>query len=277
MRAGTSICNLTVGDFDPRQFPIPERLRTGITQALEAGETNYPPSDGVQELRQSVQRYYRRELGLDYPLESVLIAGGARPLIYATYRAVVDEGDRVMYPLPSWNNTHYVHMVGAKGVPIPCTSEDRFLPTLEALAPELPTARLAVPQLAAQSDGHGDRARSAARHLRRDRRREPASRGDRRAAALPHVRPHLLAALRRRDEARHAARARAGDGALHDLRGRHLQGVRGHGRARGVVRRARRRHRAHERDPRTRRRVGAARRTVRDRRTARRCIRPRGV
>lgn len=142
VRGGTAVCNLTVGDFDPRQFPIPAQLRLGIEKALEQGETNYPPSDGVPELRQAVQRYYRRELGLDYPLESVLIAGGARPLIYAIYRAVVDPGDRVLYPLPSWNNTHYIHMLGARGVPIPCTSENRFLPTLEALAPELPTARL---------------------------------------------------------------------------------------------------------------------------------------
>jgi aspartate aminotransferase len=142
VRSGKSICNLTVGDFDPKHFPIPEQLRNGITKALEAGETNYPPSDGVPELRQSVQRYYQRELGLDYPLESVLIAAGARPLIYAIYRAVVDEGDRVVYPLPSWNNTHYIHMLGAVGVPIPCTSENRFLPTLDDLAPELATARL---------------------------------------------------------------------------------------------------------------------------------------
>lgn len=142
VRAGTPVCNLTVGDFDPKQFPIPARLRTGIQKALENGETNYPPSDGVLELRQSVQRYYRRGLGLDYPIESVLIAGGARPIIYAIYRAVVDAGDRVLYPLPSWNNTHYIHMLGAEGVPIPCTSENRFLPTLGQLAPELPAARL---------------------------------------------------------------------------------------------------------------------------------------
>ena len=142
VRAGQSICNLTVGDFDPKQFPIPERLRTGIAKALDDGETNYPPSDGIAELRQAVQRYYRRGLGLAYPLESILIAAGARPLIYATYRAVVDEGDRVLYPLPSWNNTHYVHMLGAHGVPIPCTSANRFIPTLEDLAPELPKARL---------------------------------------------------------------------------------------------------------------------------------------
>lgn len=142
VRDGTPVCNLTVGDFDPRQFPIPAHLRTGIQAALEHGETNYPPADGVLDLRQAVQRYYQRQLGLDYPLESVLIAGGARPLIYAMYRAVVDPGDRVLYPLPSWNNTHYIHMLGARGVPIACTSENRFLPTLAALAPELATARL---------------------------------------------------------------------------------------------------------------------------------------
>ncbi|MFI5244263.1 MAG: pyridoxal phosphate-dependent aminotransferase, partial [Gemmatimonadales bacterium] len=111
-------------------------------KALEQGETNYPPSDGVPELRQAVQRYYRRELGLEYPLESILTAAGARPLIYATYRAVVDEGDRVLYPAPSWNNTYYIHMLGARGVPIPCTRENRFQPTLGNIAPELPTARL---------------------------------------------------------------------------------------------------------------------------------------
>jgi aspartate aminotransferase len=142
VRGGKTICNLTVGDFDPKQFPIPCLLRTGITKALEGGETNYPPSDGVPELRQAVQRYYQRELGLNYPVESILIAAGARPLIYAIYRAVVDAGDRVLYPLPSWNNVHYIHMVGAHGVPIPCTGANRFLPTLEQLAPELPAARL---------------------------------------------------------------------------------------------------------------------------------------
>ena len=63
VRSGTPVCNLTVGDFDPKQFPIPAHLRTGIQKALDGGETNYPPSDGVPELRQAVQRYYDRERG----------------------------------------------------------------------------------------------------------------------------------------------------------------------------------------------------------------------
>lgn len=74
--AGRSVCDLTVGDFSPRQFPIPRLLRDGIEAALARGETNYPPSNGVLELRQAVQRLYARELGLEYPVESVLVAGG---------------------------------------------------------------------------------------------------------------------------------------------------------------------------------------------------------
>src|SRR4029077_8063312 len=52
--AGREVCNLTVGDFDPREFPLPRKLADGIRAALDAGHTNYPPSNGVLELRKSV-------------------------------------------------------------------------------------------------------------------------------------------------------------------------------------------------------------------------------
>jgi len=140
--AGRAICDLTVGDFDPRQFPIPERLRGAIARALERGETNYPPATGMPELRQAVRRFYVRELGLSYPLESVLIAAGARPAIYCLFRTVCDPGDRVVYPVPSWNNNHYVHLVQGSGVPVECTPLERFLPTAAALREQLAGARL---------------------------------------------------------------------------------------------------------------------------------------
>lgn len=142
VREGREICNLTVGDFDPRQFPIPPLLREGIVDAYERGETNYPPSDGMPELREAVREYYERELGWRVPLGAVLIASGARPLIYGTFRALVDPGDRVVYPVPSWNNNHYTQMTGAQPVPVPCSAESRFLPTPEAIARVLPGARL---------------------------------------------------------------------------------------------------------------------------------------
>lgn len=140
--AGTAVCDLTVGDFDPRHFPIPERLAGAIHEALSRGETNYPPANGVPELRHAVRRLYARELGLDYALECVLVASGARPVIYSAYRALCDPGDRVIYPVPSWNNNHYTHLAGGAGVPVVCRPEERFMPTPEALRPVLPGARL---------------------------------------------------------------------------------------------------------------------------------------
>ena len=73
---GKEVCNLTVGDFNSRYFPIPEPLLDGIRQALAEGETNYPPSNGIPELRKAVTEYSAREWGARYPQESVLIAGG---------------------------------------------------------------------------------------------------------------------------------------------------------------------------------------------------------
>ena len=140
--AGHRICDLTVGDFDPRQFPIPELLGEAIRGALARGETNYPPSNGMATLREAVVAWYSRDLGLDYPVDSVVIASGSRPVIYALYRTVCDPGDRVVYPVPSWNNNHYVHLVGAHGVPVACGPEDRFLPRRGAIARALPGARL---------------------------------------------------------------------------------------------------------------------------------------
>jgi aspartate aminotransferase len=142
VKAGRPICNLTVGDFDPQQFPVPELLATATVAALQNGETNYPPANGVARLREAIQRFYARELGLHYPEDSILVAGGARPVIYATYRAVCDPGDRVVFPIPSWNNNHYCHMVGAEGIPVLCGPEHRFLPTPAQLRANLAGARL---------------------------------------------------------------------------------------------------------------------------------------
>lgn len=139
---GRPVLNLTVGDFAPREFRIPRPLEEAIARALAAGQTNYPPSDGLAELRRAVRDFYAIALGLEYPIESVLVAGGARPVIWATYQAILDPGDVVVYPVPSWNNNHYCHLVGARGVAVPTRSENGFLPTADELAPHLAGASL---------------------------------------------------------------------------------------------------------------------------------------
>jgi aspartate aminotransferase len=139
---GRDICNLTVGDFAPKEFRIPYKLNELIAEALAAGETNYPPADGVKELRHAVVRFYKDAFNLTYPLESTLIAGGARPVIFAAYASIVDPGDRVIFPTPSWNNNHYTYLVGGKPVEIVVGPETNFLPTAELLLPHIRDARL---------------------------------------------------------------------------------------------------------------------------------------
>jgi aspartate aminotransferase len=139
---GAAICNLTVGDFDPAYFPVPTELLDATRVALAEGHTNYPPSDGVLQLREAVARFYARELGLSYPVESVLIAGGARPLLYGAYRTLLDPGDTVVYPVPSWNNNHYAYLSGARAVELPVSAASNFFPTAAQIEPHLATANM---------------------------------------------------------------------------------------------------------------------------------------
>ena len=141
-RRGEKIANLTIGDFDPAIFPIPTSLKHGIIDAYQANHTNYPPADGVTVLRENISLFLKERYHLNYELNQILVAGGSRPLIYATYLALVDPGDKVIYPTPSWNNNHYCHLSGANGIAVPTSAENNFMPTAEDLRPHLKGATL---------------------------------------------------------------------------------------------------------------------------------------
>jgi aspartate aminotransferase len=141
-RSGRSVTDLTVGDFSPAEFRIPAGLEALIAEKLAAGQTNYPPSDGTLELRESVIDLFKRKLELDYPLESTLIAGGSRPIIFAAYAATVDRGDKVIYPTPSWNNNHYTYLTGGVPVELVVHEDTNFMPTADMIRPHVRGARL---------------------------------------------------------------------------------------------------------------------------------------
>ncbi len=140
--AGQPVCNLTVGDFNPKYFPIPADLLDAIVGAYREGHTNYPPAEGIPELRQSVANWYGRHLGLEFSPDWVVIASGARPVMYATYRLFLEPGDVVAYAVPSWNNSYYAQLCGARSVTIPTRAEDNFFPTGKSVAEAIREARL---------------------------------------------------------------------------------------------------------------------------------------
>lgn len=139
---GERIYNFTIGDFDPALFPIPKALEDGIVEAYHQHQTNYPPADGIAELRRAVCADIARYQGLAYNENEVLVAGGARPLIYAIFQAIVDPGDTVVFPVPSWNNNHYTHLAHAHQVFVETLPENNFMPDAASLRPHVADASL---------------------------------------------------------------------------------------------------------------------------------------
>ncbi|HTI59536.1 pyridoxal phosphate-dependent aminotransferase [Mucilaginibacter sp.] len=141
-RQGQNIANLTIGDFDSNIYPIPAPLKQGIVEAYGADQTNYPPADGMLNLRESVSGFLKDRYNLDYAPNQILISGGSRPLIYSIYLAVVDPGDKVVFPTPSWNNNHYCDLTGAESVMIETQPEHNFMPTADEIRPHIKGAAL---------------------------------------------------------------------------------------------------------------------------------------
>ncbi len=96
---GRDILDLTTGEPD---FDTPEHIKQAACAAIAAGATKYTPTPGVKALRLAVQRKLQRENRLDYPLESIVIANGAKQIIFNAFAATLDDGDEVLVPTPYW-------------------------------------------------------------------------------------------------------------------------------------------------------------------------------
>ncbi|MDC8104144.1 MULTISPECIES: pyridoxal phosphate-dependent aminotransferase [Chryseobacterium] len=139
---GAEIANLTIGDLNSNIYPIPAKLKEEIQKAYQNNLTNYPPANGLLSLRNEVSKDLKSRWNLEYSANDILITAGSRPLIYAVYKTIVDEGDKVIYPIPSWNNNHYAYLTSADAIEVKTTPENNFLPTAADLKPHLSGAVL---------------------------------------------------------------------------------------------------------------------------------------
>ena len=139
---GENVVNLTVGDFDPRYFPIPAKLSHAIQSAIARGETNYPNPEGVLVLRQAISDYVFRTSGVRYPLDAIVVCSGGRPVLYGTYRAVANPGDKILFSVPSWQNDAYSMLTGAESIVIEASVETGYQPTVDQFRPHLGEAAM---------------------------------------------------------------------------------------------------------------------------------------
>ena len=154
IKEGHQIYNLTIGDFNPEIFPIPDVLKQYIVDAYTANQTNYPAADGMPELKQAVLNFIFQKEQINYSNDEILIASGGRPVIYAAYQTIVDPTDKVIYPVPSWNNNHYCHLSDAQKIEIPTHAADGFMPTANELKPHMEEAALLALWASGMSNSH---------------------------------------------------------------------------------------------------------------------------
>ena len=142
IRSGEHIYNYTIGDFDSAQFPIPALLLEEIIRAYKEGKTTYPAAEGELDLRKAVSNFIEKYQEVNYTPSEILISNGGRPLIYSVYKTIVDKDDKVIYPVPSWNNNHYIDFTHGEHVLIESTRENNFMPTAAQIAPHIKGATL---------------------------------------------------------------------------------------------------------------------------------------
>ncbi len=125
------VLSLSIGEPD---FETPWHIREAGIESLERGRTKYTANAGMTELREESARYLNRRFGFDYKAENVLITVGGSEAIDLCIRALVNEGDEVLIPEPSFVcYSPITTLTGGVPVPIVTKQEDNFKLTASAL------------------------------------------------------------------------------------------------------------------------------------------------
>lgn len=99
IKAGVDILDLTTGEPD---FDTPDHIKQAAYEAIARGETKYTPTPGIPALREAVQQKLQRENRLEFAVADIIIANGAKQVIFNAFAATLNDGDEVIVPVPYW-------------------------------------------------------------------------------------------------------------------------------------------------------------------------------
>jgi aspartate/methionine/tyrosine aminotransferase len=121
---GREIIHLEIGEPD---FDTPDHIKAAAKRALDEGHTHYVAAAGIPELREAIAEYISTSRGIDVDPEEVVVTPGAKPIIFFTILACVDEGDEVLYPDPGFPiYESMIRFVGGRPIPMPLNEERDF-------------------------------------------------------------------------------------------------------------------------------------------------------
>ncbi len=121
---GREIIHLEIGEPD---FDTPANIIDAAVSALKSGFTHYGPSAGLPEARKVFAEFITKDRGVEVLPENIVITPGAKPILFFSILALVDQGDEVIYPNPGFPiYESVINFVGAKPVAIPLREDKAF-------------------------------------------------------------------------------------------------------------------------------------------------------
>ena len=126
---GIDVVGFGAGEPD---FDTPEHIRKAAKDALDLGKTRYTPAAGMPELRQAICDKLKRDNGLDYVPQQIVVSNGAKHSLFNSFQALLEEGDEVIVPGPYWvSYPEIVRMAGGVPVIVEGTEANNFKPTID--------------------------------------------------------------------------------------------------------------------------------------------------
>ena len=122
--AGRDVIGLSAGEPD---FDTPPNVKAAAIRAIEAGDTKYTDVAGTRALREAVAAKFKRDSGIDYAADEIIVSTGGKQVIFNAMLATLAPGDEVIIPTPAW--VSYPDIVAlADGTPtlVPCGQNNGF-------------------------------------------------------------------------------------------------------------------------------------------------------
>ena len=125
------VISLSLGEPD---FDTPEHIKAFAVQALADGYTKYTPVTGLVEYRKAIQTKFKRDNGLEYDMDEIIVSNGAKQSISNICQAIVQEGDEVIIFTPYWvSYSDIVGLAGGTVIPVKADIHQDFKVTAQQL------------------------------------------------------------------------------------------------------------------------------------------------
>lgn len=132
---GVDIIALSAGEPD---FDTPQQIKQAAISALESGATKYTPAIGTVEFREAIAAKLKRDQGLDFPVNQIIVSTGAKHSLFNIFFALLNDGDEVLIPAPYWlSYPEMVTLSGGTSIFLDTTEETGFKITPDILKSKL--------------------------------------------------------------------------------------------------------------------------------------------